>query len=298
MTTISATAQAIQHPGDASLGKEQRRHPPLLTLVLLLVASAWLIGRADAFKPGDSVGYWIGVVGSSMMLLLLTYPLRKYARWMQRLGRVKWWFWGHMALGLLGPWLILVHSTFHIGSLNSAVALYSMVVVVASGIVGRFIYMRVHRGLNGERTTLRALQHGAGLIESEARSWLHFAPTVEARLRSFEQRELDARSGWRTYLRQVLVLPWAQRYTYRRCVVELRALLTCLATEQRWSDEQRARRMRRSRKLVERYLDAVVRVAQYTAYERVFSLWHVAHLPFVVLLVVSAIVHVIAVHAY
>jgi hypothetical protein len=298
MTTISATAQAIQRPGDASLRKEPQRHPPLLTLVLLLVASAWLIGRANVFKSGDSVGYWIGVVGSSMMLLLLSYPLRKYARWMQRFGRVKWWFWGHMALGLLGPWLILVHSSFRVGSLNSAVALYSMVVVVASGIVGRFIYMRVHRGLNGERTTLRALQHGAGLIESEARSWLHFAPTVEARLRTFEQRELNARSGWLTYLRQVLVLPWAQRYTYRRCLLELRALLARMAMEQRWSDEQRARRMRRSRKLVERYLDAVVRVAQYTAYERVFSLWHVAHLPFVVLLVVSAIVHVIAVHAY
>jgi hypothetical protein len=43
---------------------------------------------------------------------------------------------------------------------------------------------------------------------------------------------------------------------------------------------------------------AVVRVAQYTAYERVFALWHVAHLPFVYLLVISAVVHVVAVHAY
>jgi hypothetical protein len=42
----------------------------------------------------------------------------------------------------------------------------------------------------------------------------------------------------------------------------------------------------------------VVRVAQYNAYERVFALWHVAHLPFVYLLVISAVVHVIAVHAY
>jgi len=30
----------------------------------------------------------------------------------------------------------------------------------------------------------------------------------------------------------------------------------------------------------------------------VFALWHVAHLPFVVLLVISAVVHVVAVHAY
>jgi len=50
--------------------------------------------------------------------------------------------------------------------------------------------------------------------------------------------------------------------------------------------------------LIERYLASVVRVAQFTAYERVFALWHIAHVPFVYLLVISAIIHVVAVHAY
>ena len=50
--------------------------------------------------------------------------------------------------------------------------------------------------------------------------------------------------------------------------------------------------------MASRYLFSVVRVAQYTAYERVFALWHLAHLPFVYLLIISAFVHVFAVHAY
>jgi hypothetical protein len=298
MTTITAPALTVDRPANISLPKDVQRRPPLFLLVLLLVGSAWLISNMGLFKPGDNVGYWTGVAGGSLMFLLLTYPLRKYSRWLQRLGRVKWWFVGHMVLGLAGPWLILVHSTFRLGSLNAAVALYSMIVVVMSGLVGRFIYVRVHRGLNGERTTLRALQLAAGLVESEARSWLHFAPSVEARLRAFEQRELDAQSGWPTYFRQVLVLPLAQWYTYQRCQSELRELLARLARKGRWPDAQLARRVRRSRKLVDRYLDAVVRVAHYTAYERLFSLWHVAHVPFLFLLFISAIVHVIAVHAY
>lgn len=45
-------------------------------------------------------------------------------------------------------------------------------------------------------------------------------------------------------------------------------------------------------------LFAVVKVAHFTAYEKLFSLWHVAHIPFVYLLVLSSIVHVVAVHAY
>jgi hypothetical protein len=101
-----------------------------------------------------------------------------------------------------------------------------------------------------------------------------------------------------THLRQVAVLPLMQKLTYWRCVAELRRRLRKTASEMGWPDEALGRRERRSRRLVERYLDAVVRVAQYTAYERVFALWHVAHLPFVYLLVISAVVHVVAVHAY
>ena len=71
-----------------------------------------------------------------------------------------------------------------------------------------------------------------------------------------------------------------------------------VAAAREWSANDLRRRERRAIRLVEHYLDAVVRVAQYTAYERVFALWHLAHLPFVYLLVISAVVHVIAVHAY
>jgi hypothetical protein len=56
--------------------------------------------------------------------------------------------------------------------------------------------------------------------------------------------------------------------------------------------------MRRSSKVVQRYLESVVRVAQYSAYVRLFALWHIAHIPVLALLLVSAVVHVIAVHAY
>ena len=71
-----------------------------------------------------------------------------------------------------------------------------------------------------------------------------------------------------------------------------------LAEQGGWDAASHSKRERLARKLVRQYLNAVVRVAQFTAYERLFSLWHVAHIPFVYLLVISAVVHVIAVHAY
>jgi hypothetical protein len=94
------------------------------------------------------------------------------------------------------------------------------------------------------------------------------------------------------------LLPLQQQITYIACVRDLRQRLRAFAAKGHWSDNDLRRRERKASRLVQRYLDAVVRVAQYKAYERVFALWHVAHLPFVYLMVISAVVHVIAVHAY
>lgn len=267
-------------------------------LLLALVGAAWQISRLQLFRANDDSSYWIAVAGGSMMLALFSYPLRKHLRVMQRLGKVKWWFWLHLFFGIAGPWLILVHSTFRVGSLNAGVALYSMVIVVLSGVVGRFIYVRVHRGLDGERTGLAELRVRAGLVESEARSRLHFAPRVEEALLAFEQRELGAAPGLRTSLRRVAWLPLQKQLARSRCNAELKRQMRRLQREFDWSEDDLQRRFKRSRGFVTRYLDAVVRVAQFSAYERLFALWHVAHLPFVYLLVISAVVHVIAVHAY
>ncbi len=264
----------------------------------LLGWGAWQITLQGWFEPGDEVGYWIGVVGASLMVLLFSYPLRKRFRFAQNWGKAKWWFIAHMLLGIGGPVLILIHSTFQVRSLNAAAALYSMLVVALSGVVGRFIYSRVNRGLHGEQSEFRALQQRAGLDQSEAQSNLHFAPTVEQRLIAFGQAESGARPGILESFRRVVWLPVKQWITYRACVAELQPTLDELARLQQWDAALLARRQRLARKLVKRYLHAAVRVAQFSAYERLFSLWHVAHLPFVYLLIITAIVHVVAVHAY
>lgn len=285
------------HPGATAQPPSRRRGD--LTLLLSMIAltwTAWQVSHMGLFKPSDDISYWIAVAGGSMMLLLLSYPLRKHVSFMRGLGKVKWWFWFHLLMGIGGPWLILVHSGFRSESLNAGVALYSMVIVVASGVVGLFIYVRVHRGLDGERTSLQELSKRAGFVESEARSRLHFAPAVEQRLLAFEQQQM--RRGFVAHLSKVTLLPLQQKVTYVRCIIELRGPLNARAAKHHWTDDELKRRRRRANRLVDRYLNAVVRVAQYTAFERLFALWHVAHLPFVYLLILSAVVHVIAVHAY
>jgi hypothetical protein len=291
-----------QHLDSDSKGQPFRSSLPTDVVVYIvitaLVLAAWKFSQLGFFEAGDDTGYWIGVVGGVMMLLLFSYPLRKHFAFARNWGRVKWWFLVHMLLGVGGPVLILLHSTFRVGSLNAAVAMYSMVAVAVSGVIGRFIYARVNRGLRGEQATLKDLQSRAGLQEADVRSRLAFAPQVEARLIAFEQTELKAKAGWLTYSRQVFWLPLQQWLVYRACVADLHGVLNTLSRREHWSDKDLQQRKKYAQILVKHYLTAVTRVAQFTAYERLFSLWHVAHIPFVYLLIISAVVHVFAVHMY
>jgi hypothetical protein len=178
------------------------------------------------------------------------------------------------------------------------VALYSMLIVAGSGVVGRFIFQRINRGLQGEQTDFQTLLRLSGMHKDEARSRLAFAPSVEQRLKAFELREQTLTQGWVPNFRAVFWLPILQYLTYRRCAIELDALLPKMAASQNWSQQDLRRRRRRAKRTVDAYLNAVVGVAQFSAYSFLFSLWHVAHIPFVYVLIVTALVHVYAVHAY
>lgn len=285
--------------GDTAPGWRQGAGDLLLYAVIAaLVGAAWLLARQGLFRSGDDIGYGLGIAGGVMLLLLFSYPLRKHVRALHRWGKVKWWFWAHMVLGVGGPLLILLHSTFRTGSTNAAVALYSMLIVAGSGVVGRFLFVRINRGLQGEAATLRQLQARAGFDQSEARSRLAFCPAAEARLQAFAQQQLDTGRGAGTLVRQALLLPLLQWRVYLACRADLRPALAAIAAQRDWDASERAKRERQALRLVRRYVQGVVRVAQFGAYQRLFALWHVAHVPFVYLMLVSAVVHVVAVHAY
>ncbi len=291
---------------DASSGANtSARHVPELSKDLFVYAAlallVWIarqISLLKLFKPRDDIGYWLGVAGAVMMLILFSYPLRKHFRFARSWGPVRMWLVLHMVLGVGGPLLILVHSGFRFGSLNAGVALISMIIVVLSGVVGRFIYMRVNRGLHGEIGSLQDLKLRAGLEQEGVRSRLSFAREVEKTLLDFAKKERAAQPGWRTYLRRVFVLPMVQWLVYWRCARLLREPSARLAAHLQWNEAKVREHRRLARKLVMRYLNAEVRVAQFGAYTWMLSAWHIAHIPFVFLLVLSTFIHIFAVHAY
>ena len=110
------------------------------------------------------------------------YMARKRIRALARLGRLKHWLEFHIFLCTLGPFLVLLHTSFKFGGIVS-IAFWSMVAVVASGVFGRYVYVWIPKTLGGQFLSLREL-HGetgellaslvsaTGLAEADLRSAL------------------------------------------------------------------------------------------------------------------------------
>ena len=269
-----------------------------LPAVTALVAAAWLFSRHAGYTAGSTLGYNLGLAGGIALLLVFLYPLRKRLRFMQAWGASKGWFALHMACGILAPFLILAHSRFQIGSVNAGVALASMLLVAASGIVGRFIYVRIHHGLYGTRMTLAQLQAEVGLNAGDLHSKLSFAPQVEQRLKAFEAAAVARPSNPLRGAWNFLALDARAHWVRRRSIREFASVYRMHARAFGWDAAAQRRHLAGGKAFIEEFVAGVQRVAQFSRYERLFALWHVLHVPLVWMLLLSAIAHVVAVHAY
>jgi hypothetical protein len=256
-------------------------------LVAGAIIGGWAIRQDRWLIPQEGAGYLLGIVGLGLMVLLLLYPIRKRLRVVRAWGRLGAWFQIHMLLGLIGPLAILYHANFRLGSLNANIALVCMLAVAASGVVGRVIYVRIHEGLSGRRKTLVGLRDALEETRSLAAAESRGARLLDE-LADFERGVLGGGRDETPGALVLLTLPWRWRSTRRRTYKLLRA-----------GDIGRDPAMqKRGRRSIARFIRSVRSVAVFTAYERLFALWHVAHLPLCFLLFASAAVHVVAVHMY
>jgi hypothetical protein len=277
---------------------ERLRNVALATLAVALLAALFVAGlevrRGGIFTPAKGFGYALGLVGGSMMLGLLLYPLRKRVRFMHNWGALKYWFLFHMAGGILGPLLVLFHSTFHVGSFNAAVALSCMLLVVASGLVGRFLYRKIHHGLYGSHATLKELEQELAQKLEALEPVLRRVPQVKQEVDRFAALVTHRPANRIARTAHFLSLG-AKRML---AASSLRRMLAAYAAAE--GDRLLASGDNLSALLqtIDNTLQAAQRRAQFSTYERLFSLWHVIHIPFLFMLMLTAIVHVVAVHAY
>jgi hypothetical protein len=258
----------------------------------------WSMPTERYITPTRGFGYALGIIGGSLMLLLLVYSARKHFRWLRFLGPTPAWFRFHMVLGILGPLCILFHSNFKTGAANSNVALFCMLTVAGSGFIGRYLYAHVHAGLYGRKLELGELQAGASGLRELSGS-VSFLPDLVTRLEGAEKRLLSCgpQLSLLGFFKPVVVSLASVKARWQLHRYVRRGLRASARTSSVIAAE--SKRLRRvANTYIDRRLAATKRVAAFQGYERLFSLWHALHIPLIFMLIIAAVVHVIAVNVY
>lgn len=267
------------------------------TLCLTLVIYYGWLHRDDNYLSAETgAGYLLGILGGSLMLVLLMYPLSKRMALLTRWVPIRYWFGIHMLFGIVGPVMILFHSNFHLGSTNSSIALISMLLVAGSGLVGRYIYTHIHHGLYGKKITLSELKQETENNHTELLSMYDMDEKLNKQLRTMEEKALQPYTSIAASLLHVIYLA-VNAHRLKAKVMRL--------VKQSYTETSGTNKTGTTKpdsivvvKSINRYTLALRQAAAFRVYERLFSLWHILHLPLFIMMIITAIVHIFAVHMY
>jgi hypothetical protein len=194
--------------------------------------------------------------------------------------------------------LVLFHSNFSFGATNSNVALVCMLLVAGSGVVGRYIYTRLHARMDGHEDTLEELKAVGDRLRTQATS-VSFMPGLLDAIDRVEKRWIDPPTGMimrfphlLTGAPRLAAARWLVRGEIKRAVAQARHGDSPLLAQHAHGIGEAAYSYARRR------LEAGRRMAEYQSYARLFSLWHVLHIPLFFMLLLAGIVHVIAINVY
>jgi hypothetical protein len=146
------------------LAKNKELWLALLAAVMITGMYAFVVYRYSAVpEAAGFFGHMIGVVGFLMMLMTETlYSFRKRSR-KGRWGSMKSWLQFHIFTGLVGPFMVLLHTSWKFNGLAGATTLLTVVIVI-SGFIGRYIYTRIPRSLDGLEMTGTGAQAYAAML--------------------------------------------------------------------------------------------------------------------------------------
>lgn len=235
--------------------------------------------KNDLLKPSGLIGHGIGIAGSFFMLTgVLIYMVRKRIRFFSRVGTLKYWLEFHIFLCTLGPVLVLFHTSFKFGGLVS-VSFWSMVAVVASGVLGRFIYLQIPRTIEGREMSRKEIVR----IKSDLLNQIETKLSHEPQLVSFLSEALNVKSPESKGNFFQKILP--QLKHEKKLISEIRMKLKAADIPQKEYHE--ILRMVRGEIVLSRRIAWLSTMQDYLRY------WHVAHLPFALIMLLIMIVHVL-----
>ncbi|CAH0995760.1 hypothetical protein EMA8858_01887 [Emticicia aquatica] len=221
-------------------------------------------------KPSGPIGHGLGITGTLLMIIgVFGYQARKYMKSLARVWVLKHWLEFHIFLCTLGPIMILFHTSFKFGGLVS-ISFWSMVAVVASGVVGRFIYLQIPRTIQGRELSLNEIRG----MQTE------LAEKIEIELSSEKLNEILALTKRSSSKKNII----AQYLADWKLKINIKQQLKKTNLERQ--------KLNGVMSLVSNELNMNRKIERLQVMQKWFNYWHVIHLPFAIIMLVIMLIHV------
>jgi len=250
-------------------------------IVILFLSLGYITYELLAIPSGGHpFGHALGIIGAILMLMTeFLYSARK--RWhIFRTGRVRSWLSFHIFTGIVGPFLVLMHTGLEFRGLAGISMLFTLLVVL-SGFIGRYIYTSVPRTLAGVELDRRDLEGDLASQRDELAVWSSGKPQRIQNLVSeyaFVGVPAQDLSPVDVLLRRVT--EWQSRRKLHSSIKQL--------------EKEERERLKELEQMINQQQRLIRQISSLKAARRMMGSWHTLHIPLGITLFVSMIIHIAA----
>jgi len=267
-----------------------------LSVLVILVSAGWLILSNANFLVNSNFSYNVGLFGGFIMLCSIFYALLKRIKFINALGKNETWYYAHLICGIVGPLLILFHTSFHVKSINSGVASFTLFVILLSGFFGRYIFTLL--SYQAHKVYLKIGEIELALITDLAQHNCSTTKNIKSSLTKLTVNGLKKPKTWWKNFLQILKVPLMTITFYRTFKRDIRKLYNQIAQHENWSRSERRKKRRAIKKMARRYAKKILWLSILSMMQNVLHNWRSLHANLIYLLILTASGHIVAVHMY
>ena len=231
-------------------------------------------------KPGGIRGHGLGILGTGMMILLLTYSLRKRGRVFGQLGTITRWLDFHIFLGIMGPLFVILHTAFKLNGIV-AISFWSMIAVALSGVLGRYLYLQIPRNIQGNELHIQDLEQANKEFTHDI---LSEYSVTELDISVAENKIAGTISQRKSGLGILVSMLFSDVFRFFRIMIIKRYLR-----------KKGGLSRIQTKKLIETMKKKAIlnrRIILWEKVHQLFHYWHVIHKPFAIVMYLIMIIHV------
>ncbi len=263
----------------------------ILVLILLIVngysyyttpfEERFFADNHNLLKPSGFLGHGIGIIGSFLMIAgVAIYMIRKRVKEFIHLGILKHWLELHIFLCTVGPILVLFHTAFKFGGIVS-VSFWSMVAVFLSGIIGRFIYVRIPHTIEGNEMNMLQINSLNENLTIKLASEYNLKNTTLETISELSKITGKGRASFNSLLLSIIPSFFENRAKIELILVELKT-----------NNISKTKR-KEIKKIIKEKINISNRIHYLRLMQSLFKYWHIAHLPFALIMLIIMLIHII-----